>query len=124
MVDYLCRMRLMLSFILFPVFFIAPSGSKAGNTSKHRGSIESIRLENAALLKDFVAPEPAAIITPSVHSQSGNAKYREHSFTNFISAVTFSSNLPFAVITKLFTDPYHYHQPIALKLIFPEHYFW
>jgi len=84
----------------------------------------SMQLTTAALLKDVVAIDPAAEITPSGYNQPGQTRYKDCSFTNFITAVGFSSNIPVAGIKKLFVDPYHYHHPIALKLIFPEHYFW
>ena len=115
-------MRLLLLLILSSLFLIAPNESSAGDVSKHTLTAKGKQFPKASLISDVASIDLAAVIRSS--GSINNTGYQFFSFTNFINTVCFTSNTFIPFDKKYFVDPYAYHQPIALKLLFPEHYFW
>jgi len=117
-------MRLLLISIVSSFCFIAPLQCSAGDARMHPLATEGRQFPKVALTRDITNLDFAAIITPSSNSYGSNTRCKSFSFTNFINTVGFISNSISCIQRKHFVDPYPSHQPIALKLLFPKHYFW
>jgi hypothetical protein len=121
---YICRMRLFLSFILAAFFFVTPLQGNAAEKGTHRLTAAGSQLPKASVFGEIAGIDLAAVITPSVHSNGNAARVKSFSFTNYINTGSYPGNSVIAVDQKHFVPLYASHQPIALKLLFPEHYFW
>lgn len=122
--HYLHVMRLLLSTILFCLAFTLALPVSANDNSTH--SILTVKPQQPASssFKDTDKQVPAALIKPCLQVTAGAVRAKTFSSAHFFITTFIYPAYNAAVSTLLFSDGNSDHEPIALKLLFPKHYFW
>lgn len=121
---YLHAMRVLLSSILFCLAFTLALPVSANDNSTH--SVLTVKPQQPASLSfnDTDKQVPAALIKPCLQVTTGAVRAKTFSSAHFFITTFIYPAYNAAVSTLLFTGGNTDHEPIALKLLFPKHYFW
>lgn len=121
---YICFMRLLLSILATALFFIAPLKSNAAEKPVHSITAAGKASSKASFIAHLTDLDLTAVSSKSTQSNGNSLRCKTFSITNFITPVYFINSTIIVDEKKHFVPDYAAHIPIALKLLFPEHYFW
>lgn len=117
-------MRLLVSFILTCIAFTAPLAVDANDTHIHRKDAAVKHFPATSFVNKIAKQDLVATIKSGYQVTAGAARAKVFSAGNFIDTVLVGNSGVVSLNKKYFIDRYTDHQPLALKLLFPKHYFW
>jgi hypothetical protein len=118
-------MRFSLSIILPFLFFVpAVHGNLADGSGDQVTKIVQHEVVAAGSVNELISSDYTTSAQDIRRNRNSTTEYRFHPYINYNNPVSFSPGQKFYFNTKHFVRSYTDCKPIALKLIFPEHYFW
>lgn len=117
-------MRLLVSFILICIAFTAPLAVEANDTHIYRQDAAAKHLPATSFVTKIAKQDLVATIKSGYQVTAGAARAKVFSAGNFINTVVVGDSGVVSLNKKYFIARYTEHQPLALKLLFPKHYFW
>jgi hypothetical protein len=117
-------MRLLLSILTTVIFFIAPLKGNASEKHVHSITAAGKASSKASFIAHLTDIDLTAVSSKSTQNNGSSLRCKTFSITNFISPVSFINSTIIVADKKHFVPDYAAHIPIALKLLFPKHYFW
>lgn len=122
--HYLHSMRLLLSILLFCFAFTTAVPVSAKSNSNLATAGVKKQSPHTSFVKVTVKPELAAELRPGFRIAGGAARVKTLPAVSFIDATEAGFTIFCPVLNKHYIGCHTDHQPIALKLLFPKHYFW